>query len=108
MFKTFRQGARSLCLVGFFFAALASVFAQQQTAPQLPQDPNRFVSEIIQNELKLDDTDHSNWRYLYFHSDEKSSYERDVIETKDGELARGLLKNGQPLSADERQQDEQR
>jgi hypothetical protein len=97
-----------LCLVGFSLGALAQVAAQQQTAPQLPADPNHFVAEVIQHELKLDDTDRSHWRYVYFHSDEKSSYERDVIETRDGELARELLKNGQPLTADQREQDEDR
>lgn len=108
----FLQGSKwsfvSLCLAGFLLLTLAQVPAQQQTTSQLPTDPNRFVAEVIQHELKLDDTDHSHWRYIYFHSDEKSSYERDVIETKDGELARELLRNGRPLTADQRQMDEER
>lgn len=103
-----KRSIGSLCLVGFLAIALAQAPAQQQTAPQLPTDPNRFVAEVIQHELKLDATDRSHWRYIYFHSDEKNSYERDVIETKDGELARELLRNGRPLTADQRQQDEDR
>lgn len=106
--KTSQRGAGILCLAGFVLASVARLPAQQQTTPQLPSDATRFVAEVIQHEMKLDDTDHSYWRYLYVHADEKSSYERDVIETKDGELARELLKNGQPLTADQRQQDDDR
>jgi hypothetical protein len=106
--KTSKRGAGILCLTVFFLAGLGRLPAQQQTAPQLPSDATRFVAETIQHEMKLDDTDHSYWRYLYSHADEKSSYERDVIETRDGELARSLLINGKPLTADQRQQDEER
>lgn len=106
--KTSQRSLGSLCLVGFLLGALAQLPAQQQTAPPLPSDATRFVAGVIQHDLKADDTDRSHWRYIYFHSDEKSSYERDVIETRDGELARELLKNGRPLTADQRQQDEDR
>lgn len=95
--------------ISFLYAgAQVNPPSHPQTQPQLPSDATQYVRGVIQHELNLDDSDQSHWRYLYSHSDEKSSYERDVIETKDGELARTLLINGKPLTADQRQQDEDR
>ena len=52
--------------------------------------------------------DHSHWRYHAHREDEKSNIDKDVIETRDGEPTRTLLVWGRPLTADERQKDEER
>jgi hypothetical protein len=81
--------------------------ARPQTPP-LPSDATKFVREIIHHELAMEAQDHSHWRYLAHREDEKNNYDRDIIETGEGELARTLLLFGRPLTAEERQKDEQR
>ncbi len=82
----------------------------QNTASEtpLPQDPNQYVREIIKHELDAAEYDHTLWRHRFHREDEKNNYDRDVIETKEGQLARTLLLNGQPLTAEQHAQDEER
>jgi hypothetical protein len=85
--------------------------AEQQQTPQrqpLPQSPNEYVQQALDHELAAQDGDHTHWRYHFHREDEKNNYDRDVIETSEGSLARTLLLWGRPLTADERQQDEER
>lgn len=83
---------------------------QQETAqkPPLPSDANAFVREVIHYELDMDAKDHSHWRYHAHREDDKSNYDRDIIETKDGEIGRNLLFYGRPLTPEEQQQDQAR
>jgi hypothetical protein len=74
----------------------------------LPDDANQFVREAIQNELNAEGRDHTHWRYHLHREDERGSQDRDVIETKEGSLAKTLLINGRPLTPEQRDQDEER
>jgi hypothetical protein len=76
--------------------------------PDLPKDANEYVREIIKNELDSDAKDHTLWRYRFHREDEKNNYDRDVVETREGQLARTLLIAGKPLTDDERRKDEER
>lgn len=76
--------------------------------PTLPKDPNQYVREVIKREINAQDADHTHWRYHIHKEDEKGSYDRDVIETPQGKLARTLLINGRPLTAEQRRADEDR
>jgi hypothetical protein len=58
--------------------------------------------------MEADAADHTHWRYHIHREDEKGSQDRDVIDTKDGQLARTLLINGQPLTPEQRVADEAR
>ncbi len=58
--------------------------------------------------MEANNTDHTHWRYHIHREDEKGTQDRDVIETKDGEIARTLLINGQPLTPEQRADDEAR
>lgn len=92
----------------------ASPQAQQpaSSVPQapepLPQNPNDFIRQAVEHELAAQDGDHTHWRYHFHREDDKDSYDRDVIETSEGQLARTTLWNGQPLTADLRQKDDDR
>lgn len=84
---------------------------QQQSQPQkpaLPSDASAYVRQIIHSELEMDAKDHSFWRYHAHREDDKSNYDRDIIETKDGEIGRTLLLYGRPLTAEQQQQDQAR
>jgi hypothetical protein len=78
------------------------------TLPALPKDPNQLVKDAIKHQIEADAADHTHWRYHIHREDEKGSQDRDVIETKEGQLARTLLINGQPLTAEQRAADEAR
>lgn len=74
----------------------------------LPGSANEYVSQAIEHEVAEQTRDHSHWRYRYHREDEKSNLDRDVIGTSEGSLARTLLLWGKPLTAEQRQEDEQR
>ena len=78
------------------------------TLPPLPKDANQFVRDAIKHQMEADAADHTHWRYHIHREDEKGAQDRDVIDTKEGQLARTLLINGQPLTADQRAADEAR
>jgi hypothetical protein len=78
------------------------------TPAPLPANANDYVQQALDNELAAQDRDHTRWRYHYHREDEKNNYDRDVIETSEGSLARTLLLWGRPLTTEERQQDTER
>ena len=76
--------------------------------PSLPSDATEYVREVIRHELDMEARDRTHWRYHAHREDEKQNYDRDIIETREGELARTLLINGQPLTPEMRRKDEER
>src|SRR5438270_13639924 len=77
-----------------------------ETLPALPKDPNQLVKDAIRHQVEADAADHTHWRYHIHREDEKGSQDRDVIDTKEGQLARTLLINGRPLTTEQRAADE--
>jgi hypothetical protein len=93
------------------FASMGLVLRAQTTAdslPPLPKDANQLVKDAIKHQIEADAADHTHWRYHIHREDEKGSQDRDVIDTKDGQIARTLLINGQPLTPEQRSADELR
>ena len=85
----------------FLLAVITATVADARSAkPQaaLPDDANQLVREAVHNELNGEGKDHTHWRYHLHREDERGSQDREVIETKDGSLAKTLLINGRPLS----------
>jgi hypothetical protein len=78
------------------------------TPTPLPQSANEYVRQAIEHEVAELDRDHTHWRYHLHREDEKNNVDRDVIETSQGSLARTLLLWGKPLTAEQRQKDEER
>jgi hypothetical protein len=76
--------------------------------PPLPKDATQYVKDTINRQLNAEASDHTHWRYRIHREDDKGSQDRDVIDTKDGQLARVLLINGQPLTVEQRAADEAR
>jgi hypothetical protein len=98
-----------MLLVCCLLTAVAA--AQNPVAPvptPLPQNANEYVRQMIEHELAELNHDHTHWRYHLHREDEKNNYDRDVIETSEGSLARTLLMWGKPLTAEQRQKDEER
>ncbi len=95
----------------FTMSGLAPASSQspaQETLPPLPQDATQYVRETIKYQMAADAADHTHWRYRIHREDDKGAQDRDVIDTKEGQIARTLLINGQPLTAEQRAADEAR
>jgi hypothetical protein len=103
-----RRMAVLLCCVAVASAIQTAANQEEQAEAALPKDPNQYVREVIKHELACQDSDHTHWRYHLHREDEKGSSDRDVIQTREGQLSRTLLINGRPLTADQRQKDEDR
>ncbi len=86
----------------------ATAGALEPAPTPLPQDANQYVHQAIQHELAEQDRDHTLWRYHLHREDKKYNYDRDVIETRQGEISRTVLWNGQPLTPELRQKDDGR
>lgn len=89
-----------------FLAAILGT-ASPSDSP-LRSDPNEFVREMVQHELDAESKDHTYWRYRIHKETDIYAQDRDVIQTKEGSLARTLLINGQPLTAEQRVKDQER
>jgi hypothetical protein len=96
----------------FLLFACLGIALHGQTTPDtqlpLPKEANQFVRDAIKHQIEADAADHTHWRYHIHREDEKGAQDRDVIDTKEGQLARTLLINGQPLTAEQRAADEAR
>jgi hypothetical protein len=104
-------------MAGVFFAvSLAFSLPQNhpgthttaETLAPLPPNPMDYVRETLQRELDAQKNDHTHWRYRFHKEDEKGTQDRDVIDAKEGQIARTLLINGQPLTAEQRANDDAR
>ena len=90
------------------FVPASSQSPAQDTQPPLPQDATQYVRETIKHQMEADAADHTHWRYHIHKEDDRGSQDRDVIDTKEGQIARTLLINGKPLTAEQRSADELR
>src|SRR5579864_4796268 len=91
--------------------AITAGTTEQRPAPSespLPSDPNQFVREMVQRELDAQDHDHSLWRFRIHKEDDGNSQDREVIQTRQGSLAKTLLINGNPLTQEQRKKDQER
>jgi hypothetical protein len=101
----------------FSCAMLAATAGQNQppatkpVAPSmsaLPSDANQYARQALRHELAEQDRDHTFWRYHIHRENKTYNYDRDVIETKQGEMSRTFLWKGQRLTSDLRRHDEGR
>lgn len=97
-----------LFAVNWAFALQQNHTAATEALSPLPPNPNDYVRQILQHELDAQNNDHTHWRYRFHREDEKGSQDRDVIDAKEGQIARTLLINGQPLTAEQRANDDAR
>src|SRR4029077_8619684 len=91
-------------MAGFFPASNPT--HAPETLPPLPPDATHHVKKKLKYQMGADAADHTHWRYRIHREDDKGAQDRDVIDTKDGQLARTLLINGQPLTPEQRAADE--
>lgn len=99
----------STCLAGLC-ATAQSVPANKpdSSASLLAEAPRSWIVDAAANELKALHHPNSYLRYRMHTIDLKGDQVRDVIESKDGSVARLILKDGRPLTEEEDKAERQR
>lgn len=72
------------------------------------QSAHALVWHVVQNELAADAHDHSRWMYRDHNKLSGSDTVKLVLQTPHGTLSKTIEENGRPLTASERQADEQK
>lgn len=79
--------------------------------PLLPNDnpsANELLRTVVTNELRLQEADHSHWKFEAASPTPTGSRRKQVIETKDGEIDALLAVDGRPLTRAEEQNEDAR
>jgi hypothetical protein len=71
-------------------------------------DPNKFVLNVLQNEIQAEQDDHSLWTYQDLKKDHGKEKLFIVCQTKQGNIERLIAIDGKPLSPDEEQREDRR
>jgi hypothetical protein len=108
-------GAAAWILASLLFLSLAANGHGSSTAPRVPSpsvqaqaDPNRFVQDVLQNEIQAEENDHSLWTYQELKLDHGKKKLLSVCQTKKGDVERLVAIDGTPLSPAEAQAEDQR
>ncbi|HZD46603.1 MAG TPA: hypothetical protein VE109_11020, partial [Acidobacteriaceae bacterium] len=80
-------------------ALLVAAFSANSHAQEPPEDPVALVRAASWNELHATGGTHP-YRFRLRKQDENGSTTKDIIETKDGDVARLIFVNDKPLTAD--------
>lgn len=94
------------CSVALASLSLSVAHAQANTRPT--NDAKQLVQEVIQNELKYNQQDHSHWMYRDNDKTPGKDAVKEVIQTKEASVSRLILLNGNPPTAQARQQDHEK
>ncbi len=89
----------SACLLACFFPSTAVPGPAQQAAAAPPQ-PQALVDRALANELRAAQDASHPMRYLLRKTTPRGTATREILETKDGAVARLCSINGEPLGAD--------
>ncbi len=86
-------------------AALPTALAQNPSTPDMQNPvgapPRALVVDVAANEIRAVRHSDSFIRYRMHTRDEKGDRVRDIIESRDGTVARLILKDGRPLTSEE-------
>ncbi|MCU1284509.1 MAG: hypothetical protein JWO13_859 [Acidobacteriales bacterium] len=72
------------------------------------EDPQKLVKAAVANEVKSTEQQTDFWMYRLDKENKSGTKVQDMVETKDGIVARLITVNGRPLTAEERAVDDQR
>jgi hypothetical protein len=86
---------------------LGSTTLSQSDSGSLGVSAADLARRVITNELKFQD-DHTNWMYRLEKEQHGKKQVEEIIETKEGSLSRLLSINGQPLTARQQTEEDQR
>ena len=102
------------CLLPLSMPAMATTSARQNppssngSASLLANSPQSWIPDVAANEIRAIQHPGSFLRYRVRTVDAKGDHTRDVIESKDGSVARLLYKSGKPITQQEDQSEHDR
>jgi hypothetical protein len=103
------MGVLGVCMAGLPAAAQSVAPTKSAVTPDpLAAPPRSWVVDVVANELVALHHKNSYLRYRMHVIDAKGDQVRDVIESKDGSVARLILKDGRKLTDDEDKAERQR
>jgi hypothetical protein len=83
--------------VGLLFIVPARTVSQESKPSE--GNANELARSVLENEVKAEANDHSHWMFKLEIEESRRKEVDEVVETKNGDLKRPLLVNGQPLTA---------
>jgi len=92
--------------VGLLCGSTVLAFCTENLKPQV--SAQQLIREVVENEVKATDNDHSHWMYRQHHVDPSKNLVQECVQTKDGEICRHLEQDGHPLTGAEQQQEQKR
>jgi hypothetical protein len=100
-------------MIRFLMLSAAFTVAFLQGHPSRAKDtqenPNQWMAEVVANEVKAQQDDHSMWRYKRLQRvDRGVTEELEMIDTPLGTIHRLLKRNGEALSADDASREDDR
>jgi hypothetical protein len=106
--QSFPLPFRGWLLAAAALLAVGTASAQTVSQSETPAvDPQKIVRDASWNELHAKSPGRS-FRYLQHKVDLKGSVVKEIVETKDGDVARLIEKDGKPLPPEERQAEDDR
>ncbi len=97
--------AVAACLVGGLHGlncyAQANARSSEWEVKGTTEPPRTWITDVVANQVRVVQHDGSYLRYSMHVVDRKGDTVRDVIETRDGTVARQILRDGRPLSPEQ-------
>jgi hypothetical protein len=84
----------------------ASIMALGQT--QARPNPNQLMHEVVDNEVKSEEQDHSHWLYRKHRVEHGKDTVKECVDTDQGSICRLLAVNGRLLTPEEQKAEMQR
>jgi len=80
----------------------------QPDSERLGLSANELVRQVVTNEMKFQNEDHSHWMYQLEKEESGKKQVQEILETKNGSLSRLLSIDGRPLDTKQQQKETQR
>jgi hypothetical protein len=93
----------AVCLSTTTFAQLSN---SKAASPEISAD--QLVAQVVSNETKLVDSDHSHWMYRQHRVEDDKNVVKECVDTTQGALCRLLAQSGHPLSQAEQDKERER
>ncbi len=90
------------------FLLLSAPQARSQAAALPPTSASHWAADAAHNEIKIINYGHFYLRYREHTRDSKGDHVRDMVESREGPVARLILKDGRPLTPEEDQAEHDR
>jgi hypothetical protein len=97
-----RSRLHPLCLVASLLTGITLPAQTSQTAPQSAADAAALVRRAVQHRADAEKT-HQPLRYQLRKVDDRRDTTKEIVETRDGDVARLIALNGKPLTPDAEQ-----